>query len=180
AVAQERLEGQRRLMPALTDLLRPHQQRVDEISERMKYGMSQNIAHARSRFSSSAGALRPSILQQRLARSQERFKRLDLPVSLVQRPLDSARQRLDALWRLAEQVSPDGPLKRGYARVSAADGSLIANRAAALKAGNLDLHFQDGTIGASVTEAGAAKSKPAQPSVSRVKKAPDDRQKDLF
>ncbi|MEH6700892.1 exodeoxyribonuclease VII large subunit [Parasphingorhabdus sp.] len=178
--AQERLEAQRRLMPALTDLLRPHQQRVDEVSERMKYGMSQNIAHARSRFSASAGALRPSILQQRLARSQERFKRLDLPVSLVQRPLDSARQRLDALWRLAEQVSPDGPLKRGYARVSGPDGGLIANRAAALKAGHLDLHFQDGTVGASVTDAAPAKPKPAQASASRVKKPSDDRQKDLF
>ena len=180
ATAQERLEAQRRLMPALTDLLRPHQQRVDETSERMKYGMSQNIAHARSRFSSSAGALRPSILQQRLARSQEWFKRLDLPVGLVQRPLDEARQRLDALWRLAEQVSPDGPLKRGYARVSGPDGSLIANRAAALKAVSLDLHFQDGTIGATVTEAGSVKPKPAQPSPSRVKKPSDDRQKDLF
>ncbi len=180
ATAQERLEGQRRLMPALTDLLRPHQQRVDEASERMKYGMSQTIAHARSRFSGSAGALRPSILQQRLERSKERFARLDLPASLVQRPLNEARQRLDALWRLAEQVSPDGPLKRGYARVSGPDGSLIANRAAALRAVTLDLHFQDGTIGATVTEAGRAKPKPAAPSTSRVKKPPDDRQKDLF
>lgn len=185
--AQERLEGQRRLMPALTDLLRPHQQRVDEISERMKYGMSQNVAHARTRFSASAGALRPSILKQRVERSQERLKRLDMPVSLVKRPLDDARQRLDALWRLAEQLSPDGPLKRGYARVSGPDGKLIANRAAALKAGKLDLHFQDGAIGAQVSEAGsevketgslAKKTPPA--SSSRVKKQSDDRQRDLF
>ncbi len=184
STAQERLEAQRRLMPALTDLLRPHQQRVDETSERMKYGMSQNIAHARSRFANSAGALRPSILKQRLARSQEQYNRLDLPVSLVQRPLDEARQRLDSLWRLAQQVSPDGPLKRGYARVSGPDGSLIANRAAAIKAGDLDLHFQDGIVGATVTDKApakpSAKPKPAQPSASRVKKAPDDRQQDLF
>ncbi|WP_417622819.1 exodeoxyribonuclease VII large subunit [Parasphingorhabdus sp.] len=182
--AQERLEAQRRLMPALTDLLRPHQQRVDEISEQMKYRMSQNIAHARSRFSASAGALRPSILKQRLERSQERFNRLDLPTSLVQRPLDEARQRLDALWRLAEQVSPDGPLKRGYARVSGADGSLIANRAAALKAVDLELHFQDGSIGAHISETGSAKKsskkKSSQPTSSRIKNQPDDRQQDLF
>jgi len=180
STAQERLEAQRRLMPARTDLLRPHQQRVDETSERMKYGMSQNIAHARSRFANSAGALRPSILKQRLARSQEQFRRLDLPVSLVQRPLADAQQRLDALWRLAQQVSPDGPLKRGYARVSGPDGRLIANRAAAIKAGDLDLHFQDGVVGATVTDQAPARPKPAPPSASRVKKAPDDRQKDLF
>ncbi|MFK7841196.1 MAG: exodeoxyribonuclease VII large subunit [Sphingorhabdus sp.] len=185
--AQERLEGQRRLMPALTDLLRPHQQRVDEMSERMKYGMSQNVAHARTRFSASAGALRPSILKQRVERSQEQLKRLDMPVSLVQRPLDDARQRLNALWRLAEQLSPDGPLKRGYARVSGLDGKLIANRAAALKAGKLDLHFQDGAVGAQVTEAGlevkevgTKTKKTSKASVNRVKKPSDDRQRDLF
>ena len=110
----------------------------------------------------------------------EQLKRLDLPVSLVQRPLDDAKQRLDALWRLAQQVSPDGPLKRGYARVSGPDGSLIANRAAAIKAGDLDLHFQDGTVGATVTDAAPAKPKPAPASPSRVKKPSDDRQKDLF
>jgi exodeoxyribonuclease VII large subunit len=108
------------------------------------------------------------------------LKRLDLPVSLVQRPLDDAKRRLDALWRLAQQVSPDGPLKRGYARVSGPDGSLIANRAAAIKAGDLDLHFQDGIVGATVTDKVPAKPKPAPPSASRVKKAPDDRQQDLF
>jgi len=169
-----------RVMPALADLLRPHQQRVDEISERMKYGMSQNIGHARSRFASSAGALRPSILSQRLARSQERFRRLEMPVALVRRPLTEAQQRLDALWRLAQQVSPDGPLKRGYARVSAADGALVGSRKAAAAAGSLNLHFADGTIGAQVTESRTvAKAAPKSPS-SRNKKPADDRQQDLF
>ncbi|MEO9601483.1 exodeoxyribonuclease VII large subunit [Parasphingorhabdus sp.] len=181
--AQERLEGQRRLMPALTDLLRPHQQRVDEVSERMKFGMSQNVAQARSRFSASAGALRPSILKQRLERSQERFKRLDLPLSLVQRPVDDARQRLNALWRLAEQLSPDGPLKRGYVRVSGLDGGLIASRTAAKKAGDLELHFQDGSVGVSISGDGSVEKKPVKPPKampSRVKKPSDDRQQDLF
>ncbi len=178
--AQERLETQRRVMPALADLLRPHQQRVDEVSERMKYGMSQNIGHARSRFASSAGALRPSILTHRLTRSQEQFRRLDLPVSLVRRPLADAQQRLDALWRLAQQVSPDGPLKRGYARVSAADGTLVGSRKAAAAAGSLNLHFADGTIGAQVTETRTiAREAPKSPS-SRDKKPADDRQQDLF
>lgn len=178
--AHERLEAQRRLMPALTDLLRPHQQRVDDLSEQMKYAMSQNIAHARTRFSTSAGALRPSILKQRLTRAQERLERLDLPVTLVQRPLEDARQRLDALWRLAQQVSPDGPLKRGYARVSSLDGDLIGNRKSAAKAGRVNLHFQDGEIGVEVTESRSVAKKSAQSAPKRIKKPSDDRQQDLF
>ncbi len=84
----------------------------------MKYAMGQNTAQARSRFSASEGALRPAMLRQRLETAKSRLERLDLPVALVKRPLDDARQRLDSLWRLAQQVSPDGPLKRGYARIS--------------------------------------------------------------
>jgi len=188
ATAQERLEAQRRLMPALTDLLRPHQQRVDELSDRMKYAMGQNVAQARSRFSASEGALRPSMLRQRLEATKGRLDRLDLPVALVKRPLDDARQRLDALWRLAQQVSPDGPLKRGYARVSSLDGGLVGSREEAVSARAVNLHFHDGEIGAQISDESAARRKPSpvkapikgKPKVSRIKKPADDRQQDLF
>ncbi len=188
ATAQERLEAQRRLMPALTDLLRPHQQRVDELSDRMKYAMGQNVAQARSRFSASQGALRPTMLRQRLEVTKSRLDRLDLPLALVQRPLDDARQRLDGLWRLAQQVSPDGPLKRGYARVSSLDGGLVGSRDEAVSAHAVNLHFHDGVIGAQISDAPAAapESSPKEapikgaPKRSRIKKPADDRQQDLF
>ncbi|WP_074206069.1 exodeoxyribonuclease VII large subunit [Parasphingorhabdus marina] len=184
STAQERLESQRRLMPALADLLRPHQQRVDEISDAMKYAMGQNVAKARSRFASSEGALRPALLRQRLVQAEERLSRLDLPVSLVKKPLEDARQRLDSLWRLARQVSPDGPLKRGYARVSAVDGSFVGGRREAEQAGEIELHFHDGSIGATVGKKGKKpeKSEVSKPvsRKSRAKKPVDDRQQDLF
>ncbi len=188
ATAQERLEAQRRLMPALTDLLRPHQQRVDELSDRMKYAMGQNVAGARSRFSASEGALRPSMLRQRLEAMKSRLDRLDLPVALVKRPLDDARQRLDGLWRLAQQVSPDGPLKRGYARVSSLDGGLVGSRDEAARARAVNLHFHDGEIGAQISDESAARPKSSpkkapikrKSKVGRVKKPADDRQQDLF
>ncbi|MEH6757852.1 MAG: exodeoxyribonuclease VII large subunit [Parasphingorhabdus sp.] len=188
ATAQERLEAQRRLMPALTDLLRPHQQRVDELSDGMKYAMGQNVAQARSRFSASEGALRPAMLRQRLDAAQGRLDRLDLPVTLVKRPLEDARQRLDSLWRLAQQVSPDGPLKRGYARVSALDHSFIGSREAAIAAGAVNLHFYDGKVAAQITDEPVASPKvtpkttmpTAKSSATGIKKPPDDRQQDLF
>lgn len=200
---RERLEAQRRLMPALTDLLRPHQQRVDESAERMKFGMSQNIGHAQRRFSVSAGALRPAMMAQRLDRARDRLDRFAMPLSLIQRPLDDARKRLDALVRIAQQVSPDGPLKRGYARVSNGDGGLVGSRAAALVAGNVTLHFHDGEIGAQIDggpsgegrQSSLAKQRSdsgtavrsesalghkARSGKSPVAKRPDDRQADLF
>ena len=42
-LAGERLEAQRRLLPKLTDLAAPHQQRTDEMAERLR----QSLAHAR-------------------------------------------------------------------------------------------------------------------------------------
>ncbi|MEP3226107.1 MAG: exodeoxyribonuclease VII large subunit [Parasphingorhabdus sp.] len=194
--AQERLEAQRRLMPALADLLRPHQQRVDELSDGMKYAMGQNVAQARSRFSASEGAMRPAILRQQLEAATSRLDRVGLHSHLIKRPLDDARQRLDSLWRLAQQISPDGPLKRGYARISTCDGDLVGGREAAAIAGAVHLHFHDGTIGAQITEQplaapqptsggkaqSGAKSIERQPKAKarRTPKPADDRQQDLF
>lgn len=187
STAQERLEAQRRLMPALTDLLRPHQQRVDELSDGMKHAMRHNIVQARSRLSESGGALRPAMLRQRLDTAKSRLDRCALPVQLIERPLNDARQRLDNLWRLAQQVSPDGPLKRGYARVSALDKSVIGSRAAAIKAGAVNLHFHDGTVAAHVGDKPGAQSEPpatkapaTKAKAVSTKKPADDRQQDLF
>lgn len=187
-IAQERLEGQRRLMPALNDLLRPHQQRVDELSDGLKYAMGQQVGQARSKFAATEGSLRPALLRQKLESGQERLARCDLPVSLVRRPLDEARQRLDSLWRLAQQVSPDGPLKRGYARISSQDGGFVGGREEAIRQGRVNLHFHDGNVGAriesesdmtGIPDAKKAKAKPAQ-NRPKVKKPADDRQQDLF
>ncbi|WP_332040573.1 exodeoxyribonuclease VII large subunit [Parasphingorhabdus sp.] len=187
STAQERLEAQRRLMPALTDLLRPHQQRVDELADGMKHAMRHNIVQARSRLSESGGALRPAMLRQRLDTAKSRLDRCALPVQLIERPLNDARQRLDNLWRLAQQVSPDGPLKRGYARVSALDKSVIGSRAAAIKAGAVNLHFHDGTVAAHVGDKPEAQSEPpatkapaTKAKAVSTKKPADDRQQDLF
>lgn len=182
STAQERLEAQRRLMPALTDLLRPHQQRVDELADGMKHAMRHNIVQSRSRLSESGGALRPAMLRQRLDTAKSRLERCALPVQLIERPLNDARHRLDNLWRLAQQVSPDGPLKRGYARVSALDKSVIGSRASAIRAGAVNLHFHDGTVAAQIGDETEAKPEPPAPKTKPAStgKPADDRQQDLF
>lgn len=188
STAKERLEAQRRLMPAITDLLRPHQQRLDEYSGRMTYGLGQSVARSQSRFAASDASLRPRILEQRLERARERLDRFALTPVMIERPAQQARHKLDALTRLLEQVSPDGPLKRGYARVSGRSDGLIATREAAIAAGSVTLHFRDGGIGALVDGAIAQFAPRGQLTADtlksskpeRAKKQADKRQQDLF
>jgi exodeoxyribonuclease VII large subunit len=64
-----------------------------------------------------------------------------------------ARERLDALWRVAQLAHPNRPLARGYARVEDREGRTLMSAAAAKEARLLRLHFQDGEVDATVGEA---------------------------
>jgi exodeoxyribonuclease VII large subunit len=65
-----------------------------------------------------------------------------------------ARERLDALWRVAELAHPNKPLARGYARVEDKAGATLTTAAAARAAARLRLIFADGAVEAA-TGAGA-------------------------
>ncbi len=127
--AAERLEAQRRLMPKLSDLSAPHQQRTDELAERLRQSLRTRVGKAELAFSGPAQMLHPRLLVRRVEQGQ---------------------QRLDALARLAGSLHPEAPLKRGFARVTDANGKTILSRDAAIKAGEVSLRFADGAVGATV------------------------------
>jgi exodeoxyribonuclease VII large subunit len=127
--AAERLEAQRRLMPKLGDLAAPHQQRTDELAERLRQSLRTRVGKAELAFSGPAQMLHPRLLVRRVEQGQ---------------------QRLDALARLAGSLHPEAPLKRGFARVTDANGKTISSRDAATKAGEVGLRFADGEVGATV------------------------------
>lgn len=129
--AAERLEAQRRLMPKLGDLAAPHQQRTDELAERLRQSLRTRVGKAELAFSGPA-----QMLHQRL---------------LVRR-VEQGQQRLDALARLQGSLHPEAPLKRGFARVTDANGKTIMSREAAVNAGEVGLRFADGEVGAIVQE----------------------------
>ncbi len=139
-LAAERLEAQRRLMPKLPDLAAPHQQRTDDLAERLRQSLRTRVGKAEIAYSAPAMMLHPRLLNRRVEQGQ---------------------QRLDALTRLAGSLHPEAPLKRGFARVTNADGKTIMTRDAALKAGEVTLRFVDGEVGGLVH--GAAASRPAPP-----------------
>ena len=148
-LAAERLQAQRRLMPRLSDLAAPHQQRTDDLAERLRQSLRTRVGRAEIAYSGPAMMLHPRLLNRRVEQGQ---------------------QRLDALTRLAGSLHPEAPLKRGFARVTDADGKTIMTRDAAVKAGNVTLRFADGEVG-SIVQGGAAPRpaplKPTQPAVNQ-------------
>ena len=139
-LAAERLEAQRRIMPKLSDLAAPHQQHTDDLAERLRQSLRTRVGKAEIAYSAPAMMLHPRLLNRRVEQGQ---------------------QRLDALARLAGSLHPEAPLKRGFARVTDADGKTIMTRDAALKAGEVTLRFVDGEVGGRVHSAAA--SRPAPP-----------------
>jgi len=139
-LAAERLEAQRRLMPRLSDLAAPHQLRTDDLAERLRQSLRTRIGQAEIAYSGPAMMLHPRLLHRRVEQKQ---------------------QQLDALTRLACSLHPEAPLKRGFARVTDADGKTIMSRAAAVKAGDVTLRFVDGEVGSVVN--GSAPPRPSAP-----------------
>ena len=139
-LAAERLEAQRRLMPRLSELAAPHQLRTDDLAERLRQSLRTRVGKAEIAFSGPAMMLHPRLLHRRVEQKQ---------------------QQLDALTRLAGSLHPEAPLKRGFARVTDADGKTIMSRAAAVKAGDVTLRFVDGEVGSVVN--GSAPPRPSAP-----------------
>ena len=168
----ERLEAQRRLLPRPADLLAPWQQRADEGAERLRRGLERRVENTRLSFAGTAARLSATLLRRRMALAQDRLAALRLPQAQLQRQLSTAQNRLDALARLAETLHPESPLKRGFARVTQADGSTIASVDAAKAAGQVSIRFADGSVDA-VVGGGPPRSRPAKP-------APPSTQTGLF
>lgn len=157
--AAERLEAQRRLLPRLSEITAPQQQRADELGERLVRGLERRVASASLGFAAPAGALNPRVLLRLTEAKTQRLAAARMPHAAILSRLQNGQARLDALARLADSLHPEAPLKRGFARVTDIDGKTIMNVAAAQKAGHVRLRFADGELGAHVNE-GAPPPKP--------------------
>ena len=131
--AHERLAATTRRLPDANTLFAAQRQYVDDLGERMKRGLGRRLADARGDLGRSAGALRPALLEQRLAR---------------------ATDRLGATARLMASLHPHNPLKRGYALVTDANGKVVMTRNAAHAKATLSLTFIDGQISVHVEQDG--------------------------
>jgi exodeoxyribonuclease VII large subunit len=142
----EQLQALLRHWPEREALLAPQRQRVDELADRLPRALSGRLDRARADLGRAGGALRPALLQS---------------------AHDRGKDRLRALWRVAELAHPHKPLERGYARISDRDGNTLMSAGAAREARLLRLHFGDGAVDAAVGDAPV--ERPRKPAYSKGK-----------
>ncbi|ANC86615.1 exodeoxyribonuclease VII large subunit [Sphingomonas sp. NIC1] len=144
---RERLAALARLLPKREALLGPQRQRADDAGQRLDRGLERRVTLARGSLDRSAGALRPAVLE---------------------RQVERGRERLAGTWRLVQSLNPDAVLDRGYARVTARDGTTLSSAAAVRAAGAVTLRFRDDSVDAVVgDEAFAPAPAPVSPKVER-------------
>jgi exodeoxyribonuclease VII large subunit len=135
----EQLEAGLRRWPEREALLAPQRQRLDDFADRLPRALRTELSQARAALGQKAGALRPGLLRAAHLR---------------------AKERLEALWRVAELAHPNRPLERGYARVEDQGGRTLISAAAARAAGRLRLIFADGDVEASAGPGGPVPAAP--------------------
>jgi exodeoxyribonuclease VII large subunit len=136
-LGRERLEARASRLPRPEAILAQAAQRLDDLGERLRRGLSERAHRADTALRLAASPLRPTLLT---------------------RPLTERQTRLDALDRLRLQLDPRAPLSRGYVLVSDSDGHVVKTAAAARSKKLLSLEFADGKL--EVAPAGAAPRKP--------------------
>lgn len=203
-LGRERLEARVKRIPSLDQLLQPQAQRLDDLTDRLRRGLTDRAAEGRTKLAGTASRLSPNVLRRGVMDGQRRLANARLAPELVMRPLAQRRETLASLARLAGQFHPEKPLERGYAIVRDANGAALTSKAQAAEHSALVLQFVDGKMPvASGAGAGAgagaglgasqgetlAETNPSKPTPSvktrktalkRSKSAPNPAQDDLF
>ena len=133
-LGRERLAARAERLPAPQALLTPHAQRLDDLAERLRRGLSDRTQLARGQLQRVAGGLSAPLLKARVS---------------------AAQGRLDGLARLFVSLDPDAVLGRGYVRVTGPDGRTLTTKALAARETALALHFRDGELAVSTGAAPA-------------------------
>jgi exodeoxyribonuclease VII large subunit len=160
-LGRERLAARVRLLPRPENLLQPQAQRLDDLSERLRRGLSERSAKGRERLAGAAARLSPSLLSRSAAEARRRLDRARLSPALIERPLRDGADRLAALTRVMSQLHPEKPLERGYAIIRDASGKALTTRAEAAGEASLVLQFRDGRLDAAPADGAPPKPRPA-------------------
>jgi exodeoxyribonuclease VII large subunit len=162
---RQRLADLARGLPRKEDLLGLAGQRLDHAASRLGAGLHRNVdAHGRD-LANIAGSLKPGLLDRELKLKRERLAEFWARVApLAERRIQAFEERVLALEQLRRSYNPDGPLKRGFARVHHADGRLARSSRELASGEAVKLVFEDGDRGAVVDGARASvKVKPPAP-----------------
>ncbi|MGD9665239.1 MAG: exodeoxyribonuclease VII large subunit [Novosphingobium sp.] len=176
-LGRERLEVRAQRMPALDALLAPHEQRLDDLAERLRRALADCAVDARGRLNSQAARLSAPLLLSRVDRARDKVAATRLAPRLLLDRIERARDRVASLDRLRLQLDPRAPLRRGYVLVTDDAGAVVKTRAAAKEMDSLLLEFEDGKLHVRTDKSGQGRA--AAPRRSPRKDA-EPRQDDLF
>ena len=143
----------------------PITQRLDEQGERLRRGLADRVAIARGALAQDSARLSAPLLAARLDRAQQSLAAARLVPALIERRIAEGRERAGVLWRMAEQLSPERVLQRGYAIVRDGTGAPVMSAEAARASAALELQFADGrlAVGGAGTPAPPRSPRPARP-----------------
>ncbi|QQN75628.1 exodeoxyribonuclease VII large subunit [Croceicoccus sp. YJ47] len=183
ALARERLAAWGERLPDPAAMMAERGQKLDDLGERLRRGLAMRADRAGSTLAELRGRLRPTMLNERIARQgavlsdlrgqmtralsatvrheRRALDRVPAIPRIVTRGLTQERERMAALRSVLTQLDPLAPLSRGYAMVLA-DGQAISRRDDAAGKPALTLRFGDGTLDvAPVTQAPPKRETPA-------------------
>ncbi|RKF19002.1 exodeoxyribonuclease VII large subunit [Altericroceibacterium spongiae] len=196
-LGRERLEARAGRLPKPESLLQQPVQRLDDLGERLRRGLADRAAQARSQLQSDPARLAVHMLERPVQEGRLRLEalggrlgtgfrqavqhgngRLDragagLRPALIRARIERSRGRLDSFARVLPQLDPEKPLERGFARVLSVDGQTITSQAQAVRETLLRLKFHDAEM--EVATGSASVRKPA-----RAPSASPPEQGDLF
>lgn len=147
----ERLAARVQRLPRPEAIIAQRSQRLDDLGERLRRGLSDRIAHARTALHRPAGRLSAPLLAYQARHGQQRLDAARLRPEDLLRRVENARRQVEALDRLRRQLDPRAPLLRGYALVTGPDGHVVGGRALAAGLAEMTLEFHDGALQVSPT-----------------------------
>lgn len=131
---------------ALSRMIANERRSLDKLTARLGPALGRAVATKSDRFTARAGRFDPLALGTQI---EERRTKFDATVQRISeaghRGIAGLRQDIDAMDRLRETLSYKATLARGYAVVRG-DGDVVTSKAAAGKAGALEIEFSDGRL----------------------------------
>jgi len=93
-LGRERLEARARLLPRPEALLAAQTQRLDDLAECLRRGLTAHAGLGREALAGASARLSPALLARQHGEARLRLERAGLTPALVRRPLENAQQRL--------------------------------------------------------------------------------------
>ena len=156
-----RVRNAERALQRVPDLIELATQRFGVVSGRLAAGLARNVTTHERDLVRVASRLSPLLLQRPQAVQRARLDGVASRLApIMARRLERLSERLEGVSKLHASADPERPLRRGFARVIRADGSLVRAGAALESGEEVAIKFGDAVTRQAVIDgAGAANSR---------------------